>query len=228
MRDLSMHVLDIVQNSIKAGAKLIAVSFVRSPESLLTFTVKDDGCGMSPEFLARVTDPFTTTRTTRRVGLGIPMLKQSAEAAGGSFSLESEVGKGTVISASFDLRNIDCIPMGELCDSLYTLVLLNPDTPDFLFTAHAPDAEAEFDTRAVRQDKLCRGNDIAHFLFLDAFLQNLRIRRMNGGLPFFVYGALCRRYGIGKCDIIKKYAAYIRFFQNHHIQFLLSSISYHI
>ena len=73
------------------------------------------------------------------------MLKQSAEAAGGSFSLESEVGKGTVISASFDLRNIDCIPMGELCDSLYTLVLLNPDT------AHAPDAEAEFDTRAVRQ-----------------------------------------------------------------------------
>ncbi len=106
---------------------------------------------MSPEFLARVTDPFTTTRTTRRVGLGIPMLKQSAEAAGGSFSLESEVGKGTVISASFDLRNIDCIPMGELCDSLYTLVLLNPDTPDFLFTAHAPDAEAEFDTRAVRQ-----------------------------------------------------------------------------
>ena len=151
MRDLSMHVLDIVQNSIKAGAKLIAVSFVRSPDGILTFTVKDDGCGMSPEFLARVTDPFTTTRTTRRVGLGIPMLKQSAEAAGGSFSLESEVGKGTVISASFDLRNIDCIPMGELCDSLYTLVLLNPDTPDFLFTAHAPDAEAEFDTRAVRQ-----------------------------------------------------------------------------
>jgi len=151
MRDLSMHVLDIVQNSIKAGAKLIAVSFVRSPDGILTFTVKDDGCGMSPEFLARVTDPFTTTRTTRRVGLGIPMLKQSAEAAGGSFSLESEVGKGTVISASFDLRNIDCIPMGELCDSLYTLVLLNPDTPDFLFTAHAPDAEAEFDTRAVRR-----------------------------------------------------------------------------
>ena len=113
-----MHVLDIVQNSIKAGAKLIAVSFVRSPDGILTFTVKDDGCGMSPEFLARVTDPFTTTRTTRRVGLGIPMLKQSAEAAGGSFSLESEVGKGTVISASFDLRNIDCIPMGELCDSL--------------------------------------------------------------------------------------------------------------
>ena len=101
MRDLSMHVLDIVQNSIKAGAKLIAVSFVRSPESLLTFTVKDDGCGMSPEFLARVTDPFTTTRTTRRVGLGIPMLKQSAEAAGGSFSLESEVGE-----AEFDTRAV--------------------------------------------------------------------------------------------------------------------------
>lgn len=151
MRDLSMHVLDIVQNSIKAGAKLIVVSFARNAEGILTFTVKDDGCGMSPEFLARVTDPFTTTRTTRRVGLGIPMLKQSAEAAGGAFSLESEVGKGTVISASFDLRNIDCIPMGELCDSLFTLVLLNPDTPEFVFTAQSPEAEAEFDTRIVRQ-----------------------------------------------------------------------------
>ena len=151
MRDLSMHVLDIVQNSIKAGAKLIVVSFVRNAEGILTFTVKDDGCGMSPEFLARVTDPFTTTRTTRRVGLGIPMLKQSAEAAGGAFSLESELGKGTVISASFDLRNIDCIPMGELCDSLFTLVLLNPDTPEFVFTAQSPEAEAEFDTRIVRQ-----------------------------------------------------------------------------
>ena len=151
MRDLSMHVLDIVQNSIKAGAKLIVVSFVRNAEGILTFTVKDDGCGMSPEFLAQVTDPFTTTRTTRRVGLGIPMLKQSAEAAGGAFSLESELGKGTVISASFDLRNIDCIPMGELCDSLFTLVLLNPDTPEFVFMAQSPEAEAEFDTRIVRQ-----------------------------------------------------------------------------
>ena len=151
MRDLSMHVLDIVQNSIKAGATLVTVAFTVDENRVLTFSVRDDGCGMTPEFLARVTDPFTTTRTTRRVGLGIPMLKQSAEMAGGTFGIESEVGKGTCIHASFDLTNIDCIPMGDICDSLITLIVLNPETPDFVFQASAPGCEALFDTRQVRE-----------------------------------------------------------------------------
>lgn len=151
MRDLSMHVLDIAQNSIKAGAKLVTVRFERDGSNRLTFSVRDDGCGMSPEFLSRVTDPFTTTRTTRKVGLGIPMLKQSAEMCGGDFGIESEVGKGTFIHASFDLKNIDCIPMGDICDSLLTLVVLNPDKPEFLFEAKGPESEAEFDTRQLRQ-----------------------------------------------------------------------------
>lgn len=150
MRDLSMHVLDIVQNSIKAGAKLVTVTFERDANDLLTFTVADDGCGMNAAFLARVTDPFTTTRTTRKVGLGIPMLKQSAEMCGGSFGIESEEGRGTTIRASFDLRNIDCIPMGEICDTLLTLVVLNPETPEFFFHAVSCDREALFDTRQVR------------------------------------------------------------------------------
>ena len=151
MRDLSMHVLDIVQNSIKAGATLVTVAFTVDENRVLTFSVRDDGCGMTPEFLARVTDPFTTTRTTRRVGLGIPMLKQRAEMAGGTFGSESEVGKGTCIHASFDLTNIDCIPMGDICDSLITLIVLNPETPDFVFQASAPGREALFDTRQVRE-----------------------------------------------------------------------------
>ena len=151
MRDLSMHVLDIVQNSIKASATLVTVAFTVDENRVLTFSVRDDGCGMTPEFLARVTDPFTTTRTTRRVGLGIPMLKQSAEMAGGTFGIESEVGKGTCIHASFDLTNIDCIPMGDICDSLITLIVLNPETPDFVFQASAPGREALFDTRQVRE-----------------------------------------------------------------------------
>ena len=146
-----MHVLDIVQNSIKAGATLVTVAFTVDENRVLTFSVRDDGCGMTPEFLARVTDPFTTTRTTRRVGLGIPMLKQSAEMAGGTFGIESEVGKGTCIHASFDLTNIDCIPMGDICDSLITLIVLNPETPDFVFQASAPGREALFDTRQVRE-----------------------------------------------------------------------------
>lgn len=146
-----MHVLDIVQNSIKAGATLVTVAFTVDENRVLTFSVRDDGCGMAPEFLARVTDPFTTTRTTRRVGLGIPMLKQSAEMAGGTFGIESEVGKGTCIHASFDLTNIDCIPMGDICDSLITLIVLNPETPDFVFQASASGRKALFDTRQVRE-----------------------------------------------------------------------------
>lgn len=151
MRDLSMHVLDIAQNSIKAGAALVTVSFAMDEKGVLTFSVLDDGCGMAPDFLARVTDPFTTTRTTRKVGLGIPMLKQSAEMCGGAFGIESEVGKGTCIHASFDTRNIDCIPLGDICDSLLSLVVLNPTQPEFLFQAQAPGMEACFDTRQLRE-----------------------------------------------------------------------------
>ena len=150
MRDLSMHVLDIAQNSIKAGASLVTIGFTVDEKRVLTFFVRDDGCGMPPELLARVTDPFTTTRTTRKVGLGIPMLKQSAEMAGGSFGIESTLGEGTYIHASFDLANIDCIPMGEICDSLLSLIVLNPDAPEFVFQASAPGREALFDTRLVR------------------------------------------------------------------------------
>ena len=151
MRDLSMHVLDIAQNSIKAGASLVTVAFEVDDRQVLTFSVRDDGCGMTSEFLSRVTDPFTTTRTTRKVGLGIPMLKQSAEMAGGDFGIESAVGRGTFIHASFDLSNIDCIPMGDICDSLITLIVLNPEAPDFVFRANAPGCEALFDTRQVRE-----------------------------------------------------------------------------
>ena len=151
MRDLSMHVLDIAQNSIKAEAALVSLLFEVAGERWLTFTIQDDGCGMSPEFLQKVTDPFTTTRTTRRVGLGIPMLKQSAELSGGALTLQSEMGKGTTISATFDLKHIDCPPMGEMCDTLLTLVMLNPNSPEFVFEAVTPEASALFDTRQLRE-----------------------------------------------------------------------------
>ena len=84
------------------------------------------GRGMEPELLYRVTDPFTTTRTTRRVGLGIPMLMQSAQFCGGSFTIDSELDRGTVVEAVFQLDHIDCPPMGAMCDTLFALVMLNP------------------------------------------------------------------------------------------------------
>ena len=151
MRDISMHVLDIAQNSIKARATLVSIDFSIDEKRWLTLKIVDDGCGMAPDFLARVADPFTTTRTTRKVGLGIPLLKENAELTGGSVHIESAVGAGTTLTAAFDLGHIDCPPMGEICDTLLTLVVLNPETPEFVFTASAPGREASFDTRVVRQ-----------------------------------------------------------------------------
>lgn len=150
MRDLSMHVLDIAQNSIKARATRVSVSFDIDAAGWLRLTVRDDGCGMDAELLRRVQDPFTTTRTTRKVGLGVPMIQQSAVQTGGALRIESAPGKGTTLTATFDLCHVDCPPMGDMCDTLLTLVVLNPDAPEFLFTASEGDQSALFDTTQVR------------------------------------------------------------------------------
>ena len=124
LEDLSAHVLDIAENSVKAGATEVTVTVKESAaENLLLFSVKDNGCGMTEEFMKKVTDPFTTTRTTRKVGMGLPFLKQSAELCEGSFSLESEPGKGTETTATFALDNIDCPPMGDIPQSVATLIM---------------------------------------------------------------------------------------------------------
>jgi anti-sigma regulatory factor (Ser/Thr protein kinase) len=151
MRDLSMHVLDIAQNSVKANAKTVDIAFAVNRDGLMTITFTDDGDGMAPELLRTVTDPFTTTRTTRKVGLGLPLLKENAELTGGSVSIRSKPGEGTTVTAVFDLNHVDCPPMGDMCDTLLTLVALNPETPEFVFSARAPGKQADFDTRVVRR-----------------------------------------------------------------------------
>ena len=150
MRDLSLHLLDLAQNSITAGASLVTVGLFLEENGMLTMRLEDDGKGMDKELLERVTSPFATTRTTRKVGLGIPMMKENAEKAGGSFSLESEVGKGTVLTATLDTKNIDCLPLGDLSGTLLSLMLTNPLHPDFLFEGKSPKGEDTFDTREVR------------------------------------------------------------------------------
>ncbi|MCE5344330.1 MAG: ATP-binding protein [Eubacteriales bacterium] len=151
MRDLSMHVLDIAQNSVKAHAKTVSISFTVDERDRLTIVFTDDGDGMAPQLLAHVTDPFTTTRTTRKVGLGIPLLLENAERTGGGVTIQSALGAGTTLTAVFDLRHIDCPSMGNMCDTLLTLVLLNPQTPAFVFTARGRGLEADFDTREVQR-----------------------------------------------------------------------------
>ena len=157
MRDLSLHLLDLAQNSITAGASLVTIRLTLGEDRMLTMELSDDGKGMSPELLARVTSPFATTRTTRKVGLGIPMMKENAEKAGGTFSLESEEGKGTTLTCSMDTGHIDCLPLGDLSGTLLSLMLTNPLFPDFLFEGRSPKGEGSFDTREVRQ---ALGSDI--------------------------------------------------------------------
>lgn len=149
MKELSLNILDIAKNSVTAGASLVEIA-VTEDASRLTITVKDNGCGMTAEFVARVTDPFTTTRTTRKVGLGIPLLQMEARMAGGDLTIESEVGTGTTLTAWFDASNIDMPPLGDLTSSVVTLIQGSPDI-DFLFTHSVGEEGYSLDTREVRE-----------------------------------------------------------------------------
>ena len=115
----------------------------------LTIKIRDDGCGMTPEQVEHVTDPFFTTRTTRKVGLGIPFYKYAAESTGGSFSIDSEVGKGTVVTAVFGLSHIDRMPLGDISSTVHTLVVYHPET-DFVYTYQVDDRSFVLDTREFK------------------------------------------------------------------------------
>ncbi len=149
MKDLSLHILDIVQNSLTAGANLVQVHLV-SDADMLTVTIEDNGCGMPPDLLAQVTDPFTTTRTTRRVGLGLPLWKMAAEQAEGSFSIVSREGEGTTVVASFRAGHIDTPPTGDMPGTWVTLLQGAPNV-NFLYRECGPTHQFAFDTRALRE-----------------------------------------------------------------------------
>ena len=150
MKEIALHLLDIVQNSVTAGAAHVDIRFDLDEKGVLAMTVRDDGKGMSPELLQRVTSPFATTRTTRKVGLGIPMMMENAEKAGGTLRLQSEEGKGTEMTVTMDRKNIDCLPLGDLSGTILSLILTNPMKPEFLFEGKTPKGECTFDTREVR------------------------------------------------------------------------------
>ena len=150
MREIALHLLDIVQNSVTAGAAHVDIRFDLDADGMLTMSVKDDGRGMSPELLERVRSPFVTTRTTRKVGLGIPLLQQNAMLSGGDVRLESEDGVGTLIRARFNTASIDCLPLGDLAETLATLIMGSPDRPEFSLTCTGPAGEASFSTEEIR------------------------------------------------------------------------------
>ena len=132
MKELSLNVLDIAQNAVKAGARHIDITVERTGGQLAV-TIADDGCGMTKEFLAAVTDPFTTTRTTRKVGMGIPLFKLAAEQTGGTFSIASVAddgrgnAHGTTVRAVIDTAHVDCAPMGDMASTMVALIQGSPD-----------------------------------------------------------------------------------------------------
>lgn len=151
MRELADNILDIAQNSISAGATLTKISVCISHEkNLISLVFEDNGCGMPPEFVKAVTEPFTTTRKTRKVGLGLPLLNMTASMTGGEFAIESEVGKGTRVSVSFGLDHIDRPPLGDVSGAWFTLVFMNPEI-DFLLIYEVDGKRFEFDTRVIRE-----------------------------------------------------------------------------
>ena len=155
MQELSLNILDISQNSISAGASLVDISLSETEDGWLTLTITDDGCGMTEETLRTVMDPFYTTRTTRKVGMGIPLLKLAAEQTGGNVTIES-VSKtvsdahGTTIRATFDTKHIDMIPLGDVIATVQTILQGHPEL-DYVFIHKTPRFSVEMDTRAMRE-----------------------------------------------------------------------------
>ena len=150
MQELSLNILDIAQNSIVANATLIEIGVEVDENDFLAITIRDNGKGMDQETVENVINPFFTSRTTRKVGLGVPFFKQAAEDTGGSFHIESQVGIGTTIKAVFDTNNIDYTPLGEVWDTVAILIQMNENL-DFVYTVKKDGEEFVCDTRQLRE-----------------------------------------------------------------------------
>lgn len=149
MKELSLNILDIAENSVKAKSSLVQI-LIDETEETLTLSFIDDGCGMDDQTVKSVIDPFYTTRTTRSVGLGIPLIKLACEQTGGKFSIESKLGKGTTVTAQFYKKHIDFTPLGDVVASICTLIQGHPEQ-DFLFRHVFGNNAVELDTRVLRE-----------------------------------------------------------------------------
>ena len=156
MKELSLNILDITQNSITAGASLVIIALEEDSAGWLTLTIADDGCGMTEETLRRVRDPFYTTRTTRKVGMGISLLQLAAEQTGGGLTIASvhesvdPIGHGTTLTATFDTASIDFPPLGNIIDTICVTIQGHPEV-DYLFTHNTPTLAVRLATAELRE-----------------------------------------------------------------------------
>lgn len=149
--EISLNILDIAQNSIRAEADLIEIGvLIDRKADTLTVIINDNGCGMTKEQIAHVEDPFFTTRSTRKIGLGVPFFKMSAIITGGSFEITSEVKVGTKVKAVFVLSHIDRMPLGDINSTIHTLVTYNTNI-DFVYTYEFDGESFVLDTRQMRE-----------------------------------------------------------------------------
>lgn len=183
MTEIALHILDIANNSTRAEANNVDITIdADSAKDTLKVTVADDGKGMSEELLSRVTDPFATTRTTRKVGLGIPLFKQAAEVTGGSLKIRSGIGKGTTVTATFGLKHIDRVPLGDVGATMATLIGGSPRT-DFTLSFKSDGKTYDFSTKAVKEilgDVPIESSEVLSYVreMIDENIENI-----NGGQP---------------------------------------------
>ena len=152
MKELSLNILDVAKNSVVAGASLVEISLITDIDGILTLYIKDNGCGMSEETLKGVTNPFYTTRTTRKVGMGLPLLKMAAEQTGGTLSITSsqkEGESGTELCATFDTKSIDFMPIGDIISTVCILIAGSPEI-DFEFADISPKHTVMLKTAELR------------------------------------------------------------------------------
>lgn len=186
MREISLHVLDIVQNSIKAEAKLIIIDIEADfIKDILTIRITDDGKGMKKELLEKVTDPFATTRKTRNVGMGLPLFKMAAENSGGDFEISSKEGMGTVVKTSFVISSIDRVPLGDIEETMGILLMGSPEK-DFVMNyriiTEKEAREFNFDTREIKRELVDISIDEYEVIgSLKEYIKD-NIKATNGGL----------------------------------------------
>ncbi len=151
MKELSLHILDIAKNSVKAKADRVLITVKEDEkENLLEIIIEDNGCGMSQEFLESVKDPFSTTRTTRKVGMGIPLFEAAAVQCGGRLDISSEIGQGTRVYTCFQLNSIDRAPLGDMAGTMTTLISGSPDI-NFIYNHIKNGKEFNLDTNELKE-----------------------------------------------------------------------------
>ncbi len=152
MRELSLHLLDIAENSVAANASQVRISIIENTRTdLLQMSVEDNGKGMDAAMVASVIDPFVTSRTTRKVGLGIPLLKEAAEACNGFLKITSQVDIGTKLFVQFQRSHIDRMPLGNLADTFLQLLIANPAI-HWLFYYQVDDKIFDFDDAPIKTE----------------------------------------------------------------------------